>query len=335
MDGKLAKGRTLVAHFPDKKGKKNKRKGDIVTYTISDVATDSVEGDPSLNMQGPTAKDNHWASMTMIVAGPLLHNLFSSASNVYSHSILPVSYVSDVGQFKEKLTLAPLSDRDHDKLSNVHKDGLKAELHARKLKYGDKKPQLLDRLWRCFQKARLPAPSAAEAAAAEAADRADTAKRADAAAVIAAAAAAVAAVAALQKKKWLSDGSEMRTKWNQADGFAGMKHRSLFVGGSYRLGVLHAVELRFTGSLWARFLRLARLIDERRKAKKLPAINVFAKIQRALLDAGLHLVSMRDSNPPCSSLPEASPRSRPVPSPRFSTEQLVRCLAHPSAPRQP
>ena len=238
------------------------------------MATNSDEGNPALTMVGESARDNHWVSLSMIADGR--------------------------GQFGESLSVLPLASLSLEELGGLNKDALKAELKARKLKYGDSKEELKARLHSCLEAANASPLEAATPAATTTDPAASTAAAttaATAAATTAATAAAVvaAALAKRLKQKWLSEGSAMRAAWGRPDGFAQMRHRRLFVGATsattaYGLELMHAAELRFVGGFWARLLRLARMIDAHRKAVGgLAALDIFATLSRLLEDAGLHL----------------------------------------------
>ena len=123
----------------------------------------------------------------------------------------------------------------------------------------------------------------AKAAAAGAAKAAAIAAAADTTDAKAAERAAKAAERAAQPSSasWFAKGSAMRAHWNRPDGFDGMQHRSLVVG-PYVPDVLHAVELRFIGSIFSRLLRLARLIDSDCKENGMSPLNVFARVRQTL-----------------------------------------------------
>lgn len=145
-----------------------------------------------------------------------------------------------------------------------------------------KKEELVARLTTCLTTASTATPESIVAAkAAAVAAKAAAKAEAEAAAAAAKEAAKAARAARPSPASWFTKGSKMRSAWSSADGFDGMQHRSLLVG-AYVPDVLHAVELRFIGALFARLLRLAKLIDDTRNVRGEAGYNVFARVRETL-----------------------------------------------------
>ena len=272
-DGELCKGRLVEATFPEYKEEGVTVPEEKIQYKVKDVAGDSEEGDPSLNLQGPRRHDFHWAAMSMLASGK--------------------------GHVAETLALVPFKVMTKKQLEGLPVPVLRAELRSRKVPISADgkalaKAGLVASLDDCMVKVRAASPDAVAAAAREtAAAAADAAAAVEHAREAAAAAAADAAAAVPSPRSWFGAGSPAQTAWQAADGFGGMRHENMFVGssrpGAYILDTLHAVGLRFLGAVWARLLRLAGLIDKAARAAGQMATNVFASLKDELETAGLKL----------------------------------------------